>query len=290
MGWQELDGHEALASGNVLDLRDWTAFAAGHLRGAACFAVLADGCDDLSDALPGSVLPPRREPLLVYGDDAARVEQVVFFLRDRGRVRTDGALLDGDSVPPDWWVSGGDSAALWRPSSFLRDNIALLPSPGFGPVLDLGCGGGRAAVWLAQRGYDVTAVDHLAEALDLVDRLARLHDVRVTTLRADLTRTDQVPPGPWGAILSFRFLERPLLDRLPGLLKPGGVVVLRTFRWVDGDERLPRRRYCLEPGEASRLFPRERFEMLRAVEDHFDDRRPAAGYLARLRDDSRDGS
>ncbi len=286
LDWQELDGHEALASGNVLDLRDRAAFAAGHLRGAACFPVLADGCDDLPDALPGALLPPRREPLLVYGDDAARVGQIVSFLRERGRDRTHGALLDGDSVPPAWWVSGDDSAALWRPASFLRDNIASMPPPGFGPVLDLGCGGGRAAVWLAQRGYDVTAVDHLAEALDIVDRLARLHDVTVTTLKADLTRADQVPPGPWGAILSFRFLERPLLERLPELLKPGGVAVLRTFRWVDGDGRLPRRRYCLEPGEASRLFPHERFEWLCSVEDHFDDRRPAAGFMARLRDGS----
>jgi len=284
MGWQELDGHEALASGNSLDLRDRATFAAGHLRGAACFAVLADGHDDLSDALPGVLLPPRREPLLIYGDDALRVVRVVSFLRERGRDRACGALLDGDSVAPVWWVSGDDSAALWRPPAFLRDNIESMPSPGFGPVLDLGCGGGRAAVWLAQRGYDVTAVDHLAEALDLVDRLARLHDVTVTTLRADLTRADQVPPGPWGAILSFRFLERPLLGRLPELLKPGGVAVLRTFRWVDGDERLPKRRYCLEPGEASSLLPRERFEMLHSVEDHFDDRRPAAGFMARLRD------
>ena len=53
-------------------------------------------------------------------------------------------------------------------------------------VLDLGCGGGRDAVWLARRGYAVTAVDRLEDALDLARRLARLHDVSPAFLRRDL--------------------------------------------------------------------------------------------------------
>ena len=285
MGWQELDGHVALVSGNILDVRPQADFSAGHLRGAAGFDVLAGGRGILAEALPSVLLPPRREPLLVYGDTEARVIEVMDFLGERRRDQVFGALLNGESVPSHWWVAGDESSALWRPPAFLSSNVGLLPPPEFGPVLDLGCGGGRAAVWLAQRGYDVTAVDRLPDALDLVDRLARLHDVSVNAMQADLTQADQVPTGPWGAVLSFRFLDRPVLGRLPELLKPGGVAVLRTFRWVDGDKRLPKRRYCLEPDELPTLFPPERFDVLRQVEDAFDDRRPAAGVVARLRDD-----
>lgn len=285
MDWQELDGHSVLACGYALDLRDAEAFAAGHLPGAARFGALADGRTDLADALPSVLLPPRRAPLLVYGDEPGRVVEVVAFLRDRGRAAVDGAVLDPASAPPALWIAGEDSSSLWRPPVFLADHVKALPPPGFGPVLDLGCGGGRATVWLAQRGYDVTAVDHLEDALDLARRLARLHEVRPTFLRRDLEAPDQVPSGPWSLVLSVRFLDRPLLRRLPDLLRPGGMILLRTFRWVENEPRLPRRAYCVEPGELDDLLPPDAFEILYRADDRFDDRRPALGVLARCRAD-----
>ncbi len=282
LGWQELDEHPAVPLGHVLDLRSPDAFAAGHLPGAASFAILSAGRDDLAEALPSVLLPPRRAPLLVCGDDADRVREIVAFLRDRGREAVDGALLDGTTAPSGLWVPGADSTPLWRPPRFLSDAASLLPPPGAGPVLDLGCGGGRAAVWLTLLGYDVTAVDHLEDALALARRLAQLHDAAPTFLRRDLGDPDQVPPGPWSLVLSVRFLDRPLLQRLPDLLRPGGMVLLRTFRWIEDEPRLPRRKYCVDMDELTVLFPPDRFEILRCIDDRFDDDRPAVGVVARL--------
>ena len=284
-GWQEVEGHPALPLGHVLDLRPAAAFARGHLPGAACFETLADGRVDLADALPSVLLPPRRAPLLICGDAADRVAEVVAFLRDRGRDAVDGAVLAAADAPPGLLVTGPESAPLWRPAPFLSGVADLLPPPPAGPVLDLGCGGGRDAVWLAQRGYVVTAADRLEDALDLARRLARLHDVAPTFLRRDLEDPALVPPGPWSLVLSVRYLDRDLLRRLPDLLLPGGAVLLRTFRWEDDVPNLPRRRFCVEPGELDVLLPPDRFETLRRIDDRFDDDRPAVGVLARLRPD-----
>ena len=103
------------------------------------------------------------------------------------------------------------------------------------------------------------------------------------TLRRDLTGRGAAPAGPWALALALRFLHRPLLADLPGLLAPGGVAVVRTFRFVPDAARLPKRRYCLEAGELLELFPASRFDILAHVEDCDPDGRPAAGVIARLR-------
>lgn len=58
------------------------------------------------------------------------------------------------------------------PNQFVADHLAALPQ---GSALDLACGEGRNAIWLAARGWQVTALDFSAVALDkgrvLLDRL-----------------------------------------------------------------------------------------------------------------------
>jgi len=284
LSWHELDDHLALAAGNVLDVRDRASFEAGHLAGAVSLPVPPDDESrrTLADALPAVLLPPRHEPLLVYSDVPAQAARVVTCLRQRGRERVYGAVLDGSDVPAQRWVAGNGAGALWRPPSYLAQHFDRLPPGNAGPVVDFGCGGGRAAVWLAERNYDVTAVDHLADALDVAGRLAREHGVHIRLLRRDLSKPDQVPAGPWSVAMCFRYLQRDLLLRLPELLLPEGVALVRTFRWVEGDARLPRRRYCLSAGELPGLFPEPRWKILHHVEDHGDDGRPVAGIVARL--------
>jgi len=285
LSWHELDEHPALGAGNVLDIRDRVSFEQGHLCGAVSLPVPldAESRKALSDALPAVLLPPRHEPLLIYSDAVAQAASVVDFLQRCGRERVYGAVLNEDIVPSRRWVPGVSEGALWRPPSYLAQHFPLLPPGNAGPVVDFGCGGGRAAVWLAERNYDVTAVDHLHDALEVAGRLARQCDVELRLLHRDLSKPAQVPAGPWAVAMCFRYLQRDLLRRLPDLLLPQGLALVRTFRWVDGDDRLPRRRYCLAAGELLDLFPETRWEILHHVEDHGDDGRPVAGIVARLR-------
>jgi SAM-dependent methyltransferase len=101
-----------------------------------------------------------------------------------------------------------------------------------GSVLDLACGSGRHARWLAARGYAVEAVDRDAEAI------AGLAGVPGITARiADLEG------GPWpyfgrgfDGIVVTNYLWRPLMPNLFGALEEGGVLIYETF--MAGNERL----------------------------------------------------
>jgi SAM-dependent methyltransferase len=210
-------------------------------------------------------------------------------LRGRGRPLTDATVLDAEALAaaaaalPAGSFAGGPSARqLWRPPAYLETHAGLLPPPERGGVLDLGAGSGRGAVWLALRGYSVTAVDRLAEARKFGRRLAASAGVRCEFLTRDLRDPLQVPPGPWAALLLLRFFDRPLLARLPDLLLPGGVVVIRCYRRA-GPPAGGAAGHLVGPGELARLLPPERFELLAHREDDEEEGRPAAGCVARLR-------
>jgi len=100
-----------------------------------------------------------------------------------------------------------------------------------GLVLDLACGSGRHAVWLAQQGYRVEAVDRDEAALSGMAGMPNIH-LQLADLEA----------GPWpyagqrfDGIVVSRYLHRPLLPRLAESLSPGGVLIYETF--MVGNER-----------------------------------------------------
>ncbi len=107
------------------------------------------------------------------------------------------------------------------PNPVLVDVVeALAP----GQVLDLGCGGGGDALWLAQRGWAVLTVDVSATALARVaDRAAGagLTD-RVRTERHDLTAT--FPEGEFD-LVSAQYLLSPVeFDRPPMFARAAAAV------------------------------------------------------------------
>ena len=118
-----------------------------------------------------------------------------------------------------------------------------------GRVLDLACGSGRHACYLAKRGFEVEAVDRDAAALAL---LAEAPGVNATL--ADLEG------GPWpyagvrfDGIVVTNYLHRPLLPVLCASLEPGGVLIYETF--AQGNERFGRPsnpQFLLQPGELLR--------------------------------------
>lgn len=117
-----------------------------------------------------------------------------------------------------------------RPSPWVT-RFAPLIAPG-GTVLDLACGRGRHARYLAELGYQVEAVDLDGEAL------ATLADVPgITTRQADLEG------GAWpyfgrafDGVVVTNFLFRPLMPQIISLLDQGGVLIYETF--MVGNERL----------------------------------------------------
>lgn len=118
-----------------------------------------------------------------------------------------------------------------EPNDFLREQAHHLPP---GRVLCLAEGEGRNAVWLAQQGYAVTAVDLSSTGLKKAQGLARERGVRIETVRADLASYDFARDA-WQGIVSI-FAHVPAAVRrhvhagvLTGLA-PGGVLLLEAYR------------------------------------------------------------
>ncbi|MEW9518222.1 class I SAM-dependent methyltransferase [Streptomyces tubercidicus] len=112
-----------------------------------------------------------------------------------------------------------------QPNARLTETVTGLPP---GDALDLGCGDGGDALWLARQGWHVTAVDLSAVAVERLAALARSHglDDHVTTERADLHTS--FPPGGFDLVCAH-YLHTPFgLDRATVLrsaalaLRPGG--------------------------------------------------------------------
>lgn len=117
-----------------------------------------------------------------------------------------------------------------EPDEFLRSVLDRLP---VGRVLTIGEGEGRNAVFLARRGFDVTALDASRVGLTKAEALADANSVRIHTVEADLA--DFVfEPGAWDVIVSIWVHLPPALRRrvhgsIVTALRPGGAVVLEAY-------------------------------------------------------------
>ena len=117
-----------------------------------------------------------------------------------------------------------------EPNDFLRAEAVRLP---MGDVLCIGDGEGRNSVWLAQRGFVVTAVDASAVGLDKAKALAAARGVALRTEHQDLATFD-FGRERWHAIVSIfchlpSALRRAVYPRLQQGLRPGGVVLLESY-------------------------------------------------------------
>jgi SAM-dependent methyltransferase len=113
-----------------------------------------------------------------------------------------------------------------------------------GKALDLACGTGRNAIWLAQQGWDVTAVDSSSVAIQRVNTA----DLGIHTVLADL-ETDQLilMPAAWDLIVVSLYLQRDLFAKLGAALRPGGIAIVTTL--------LGEGRFRMRPGELLGCFP-----------------------------------
>jgi SAM-dependent methyltransferase len=135
-----------------------------------------------------------------------------------------------------------DPHATLEPSPWVTRWMPLA-RPG-GAVLDLACGAGRHARWLARMGFEVAAVDR--DGSLFIDVPAGVEH-----------READIESGPWpyegrhfDAIVVTNYLHRPLLPTLVDSLEPGGVLVYETF--ARGNERFGRPSnpdFLLAPGE-----------------------------------------
>lgn len=129
----------------------------------------------------------------------------------------------------DWDQRYRGNGFVWsvEPNRLLADEVGRIPAPG--RALDLGAGEGRNAVWLAGRGWSVTAVDFSSVGIDKGRRLAAEHAVTVDWVVADVTGYRPVAEFD---LVVLAYLQLPIATLAPVLttaaaaLSAGGTLLL----------------------------------------------------------------
>lgn len=128
-----------------------------------------------------------------------------------------------------WEARYGERERVWsgRANAVLVEVVDGLPA---GAALDLGCGEGGDAVWLARRGWRVTAVDVSATALARAGAHAADAGVEVRFERHDLAHT--FPDGAFD-LVSAQYFQSPVdfpraraLRRAAAAVRPGGLLLV----------------------------------------------------------------
>jgi len=139
------------------------------------------------------------------------------------------------------------------PAEWLVAHRALLPSPG--RALDVACGRGRHALWLAQHGFETTAIDRDPDVVAALDARARAEELPLTATAMDLeSGAATLGEAAFDVVVVVHYLHRPLFPALLAALRPGGVLVYETFTRAQAARGRPTNpAFLLAPGELRRL-------------------------------------
>lgn len=116
--------------------------------------------------------------------------------------------------------------ALPAPAPVLRENAFLLPATG--TALDLACGLGGNAIFLAQQQLAVTALDISNVAIEKLTVYAARKELNLCARRQAIT-PQSLGGQCFDVIVVSRFLDRTLRDAIIDALKPDGLLFYQTF-------------------------------------------------------------
>jgi 2-polyprenyl-3-methyl-5-hydroxy-6-metoxy-1,4-benzoquinol methylase len=130
----------------------------------------------------------------------------------------------------DWDDRYAAQELLWsaEPNRFLAEELRGVPPRG--RALDLACGEGRNAIWLAKRGWIVTAIDYSSVAVGRARRLAAAQHVDVEWIETDVTSFAPAAGAFQLVIIAYLHLlqssRRKVLAHAASALSPGGTLFM----------------------------------------------------------------
>lgn len=141
-----------------------------------------------------------------------------------------------------------NAAPLSPPSCWVRRFVPALPAAG--RLLDVACGKGRHARFLADAGFAVTAIDRNIEAVQGI--------AGIRAIEADLEDGSAWPLAgqSFDGVVVTNYLNRPLMARLFASVDPAGMLIYETF--MDGNEKFGRPgrpEFLLRAGELLGFVP-----------------------------------
>ncbi len=261
----------------LIDLRSNADFVRAHVVGATSLPF-----HELR--LRRHELPDRGGALFVCHDgDSSDAEAM---LRDWGYDVLDVLPMTADDVTDLGSLvaleSGARSRQLWQPNALLPRVINEIENHvATRCALDLACGSGRDSLYLAQRGWQVTAVDIQHDALQRLRLSAERASLSIDTICQNIERdTPNLARESFDLIVVVRYLHRPLLPYLAQWLKRGGYLVYQQFHVDAAAYGKPRSSaYLLRSGELNEVYrgwPTVIDEISR-----LDDGRPMVNFVAR---------
>ena len=144
----------------------------------------------------------------------------------------------------------GSYQARTHPTELLAEWLPQLPR---GRALDVACGAGRNALYLAEAGYEVEAIDISRVALERLRETARARGLDVTCIETDL-ESCELPNQSYDLIVMARYTQPSLIPPLIGLLREGGHFLCEEHLATDHD--------VIGPSEpAFRMAPNELLQL-----------------------------
>jgi SAM-dependent methyltransferase len=163
------------------------------------------------------------------------------------------------------------------PTPLLIETAASLKP---GRALDLACGAGRNALWLAQHGWEVTAADGAVTAIEFLHSRASNQGLKISAVVADLEKDEfNIEPSRWDLILKLYYLQRDLFEPAKRGVVPGGILISIVHLNEPGEGDGP---FRLRPGQMEKYF--SGWEILHLREGKANDpahRRAVAEIVAR---------
>ncbi len=159
------------------------------------------------------------------------------------------------------------------PARLLVETARKLPP---GKALDLACGTGRNAIWLAEQEWSVTGVDDSTAAIETLQKRASEKALHVDARVADLTRGEyRIERSAWDLIAMCYYLQRDLFEPAKLGVAPGGLLIAIVHIVDPGGEPTYKRAL---PGELESYF--KGWKILHRYEGKPADRRAVAEIVA----------
>jgi SAM-dependent methyltransferase len=121
-----------------------------------------------------------------------------------------------------------------------------------GTAIDLACGAGRNALFLAEHGWRVTAIDGSQTAIEIVRQRAAAHELELNTDVADLTAPEfELPHDAFDLVLIAYYLQRDLFPKAKAATRIGGTLITIAHLPEPGELWSEKR---AAPGELRQFF------------------------------------
>jgi 2-polyprenyl-3-methyl-5-hydroxy-6-metoxy-1,4-benzoquinol methylase len=115
------------------------------------------------------------------------------------------------------------------PSTFVESCVRKAALPPHSRALDIACGYGRNAIWLARKGYFVEAIDIDADRIEFGARNAGRAGDAISWRVADIEQDLRLETANFDLAIIVHYYSRSIIRRTTNALRPGGYLLLETF-------------------------------------------------------------